>query len=153
MSEYNILPGETEEHTSCAFTEAQAWKKRAKKAEAELARLDEWVQAESHGASLLADNPVDGAIEIAGGRVDQIKGLEAELADCNQRLTDARGIIKKLTTVDKEYLKQKQRTEAERDKLLEALEKIIDDLTSYPCSDDFGHIIRIARDALGGGET
>ena len=39
----------------------------------------------------------------------------------------------------------------QRDKLWEALEKIIDDLTSYPCSDDFGHIIRIARDALGGG--
>ena len=43
----------------------------------------------------------------------QRKKVEAELADCNQRLTDARGIIKKLTTVDKEYLKQKQRTEAE----------------------------------------
>ena len=37
MSEYNILPGETEGHTSCAFTEAQAWKKRALEAEAELA--------------------------------------------------------------------------------------------------------------------
>ena len=43
----------------------------------------------------------------------EINRLRDELADCNQRLTDARGIIKKLTTVDKEYLKQGQRTEAE----------------------------------------
>jgi len=56
--------------------------------EADLARLDEWVWAESHGASLLADNPVDGAIEIAGGRDDQIKGFEADLAECRTGVND-----------------------------------------------------------------
>ena len=48
-------------------------------------------------------------------RAIEVEKAEADLADCNQRLTDARGIIKKLTPVDKEYLKQGQRTEAERD--------------------------------------
>ena len=83
-----------------------------------------------------------------------IETLEAELADCNQRLTDARGIIKKLTTVDKEYLKQKQRMEAERDKLQEALKKIMTHppYSKSPLYPTFLALQQIARDALKGGE-
>ena len=84
----------------------------------------------------------------------QRKKVEAELADCNQRLTDARGIIKKLTTVDKEYLKQGQRTEAERDRLREALGKILAVESPWlgHCPDCFDRFKQIARDALKGGE-
>ena len=79
------------------------WWEEVKRAEAELAEARKEIK-------FLANIDNDERVDYA---VLGKQRAQAELADCNQRLTDARGIIKKLTTVDKEYLKQGQRTEAE----------------------------------------
>jgi hypothetical protein len=63
-----------EDDTEAVMAEVERDKLRA-----EMDRLDKWVIATSGGASMLALNPVDAAIEIAEGRAKQIERLQEEL--------------------------------------------------------------------------
>ena len=81
------------------------WWEEVKRAEAELAEARKEIK-------FLANIDNDERVDYA---VLGKQRAQAELAACNQRLTDARGIIKKLTTVDKEYLKQKHWSTASYD--------------------------------------